>query len=210
MGEQLTMCGLFGYINASDYFTSPLLEKISHELSMRGQHSIQSAQDQDNSWFLMHSRYSTSDLRYPQPIHGEEGIIIHNGVITQENPICWLNDRFTTENDSEILLHFLEDHKSNFLPHLYNRYPNATFAFAYWDFSIEKLIFGRNGKRPLYFQTRENKLALFSTKSIAERSGINLSETIKCEPDSIYTFNPRGNGGLEILSYNKEAIEWQC
>ena len=64
-----------------------------------------------NLYCIGHVRYSTSDLAYNQPMATEELSIVHNGVISQENPEQWKGTfgyDVITKNDSELILRCLE------------------------------------------------------------------------------------------------------
>ena len=66
-------------------------------------------------YLIAHCRYSTSDLRYNQPLCNENISIVHNGVVSQEMPEKW-RDLYgydcKTKNDSELILHTIEANKS--------------------------------------------------------------------------------------------------
>jgi glutamine phosphoribosylpyrophosphate amidotransferase len=124
--------------------------------------------DGDRITLIGHCRYSTSDLKFNQPISGDELSIVHNGVISQEDPSKWeeLYDiSCNTRNDSELLYTTL----------------NRGYSPDYWkDASIStiwltkegEMRYYRNGKRPLWVFEDERSLILTSTKDIAKRAGI--------------------------------------
>jgi glutamine phosphoribosylpyrophosphate amidotransferase len=72
--------------------------------------------NEDGSLYLIgHCRYSTSDLKYNQPLYNENFAIVHNGVVSQEMPEDWerlYGYKCTTRNDTELVLHTLEAKKS--------------------------------------------------------------------------------------------------
>lgn len=194
------MCGIFAYLNNNDIaLDSNVLERVYNELSMRGVHSLKyfdierdkldnyTSDNKLSSKFLAHSRYSTSNLAYPQPLESDYGVLIHNGVITQQDPKYWSNEEFKTENDSEILLKYLDKYGEDFQQALYDNYPLCSYAFVYYN-KTNKIIFGRNAKRPLHFIFDRNNLMIASTKSIFDRSGI-VGEINKCVKDSVYSLN---------------------
>ena len=68
-----------------------------------------------NLYLIGHCRYSTSDLEYNQPISNKKASVAHNGVITQELPEKWkelYGYDCSTKNDSELLLHTIEENVS--------------------------------------------------------------------------------------------------
>lgn len=136
-----------------------------------------------------HTRYSTSDLKYNQPIQVfDDSALAHNGVVTQEPPETW--GRFgydlTTSNDSELV--YQSSHAGN-EPLL--EFPSATMAVC--ELSTSKgLRWYRNGGRPLYSVKVDNGWFICSTKDIANRSGLKKAQ--RCLPGVVYT--PTGSTKL--------------
>ena len=137
--------------------------------------------DGDTLKMIVHCRYSTSDLRYNQPIHKGDLSIVHNGVISQELPEKWFElygYETDTHNDTELLFESRRDGHS---------------PFDWKDASISAIelqqdgimIFYRNGKRPLHFCTVANGNIISSTKDIFYRSGIKGLHSV-CEPGMVY------------------------
>lgn len=118
--------------------------------------------------FIAHARYSTSDLRYNQPIADDNFSVVHNGVISQESPDNW-NELYgiecTTKNDSELLYATLKQGK----PPEYWR--DASISTIYLTDQGE-LSYYRNGKRPLWITDFGGATILTSTKDIAKRAGL--------------------------------------
>lgn len=121
--------------------------------------------DDGNFYIIGHCRYSTSDLKYNQPIYSDNTSIVHNGVITQEPFENWKNIidvNFKTKNDSEFLL--------------YSKNPLCEFLNSSISCCIlndnKSLLFFRNGKRPLWFSKTENKVIVVSTADIGKRVGL--------------------------------------
>ena len=137
--------------------------------------------------FIAHCRYSTSDIRFNQPIANSIKSIVHNGVVTQEPPEMW--DRFgydlETTNDSELIWHSTEP---------LTQFPDASMAVAEL-YSNGDMRWYRNGKRPLYTAGE----FFMSTQDIALRAG--LQDPVRCEPGVIYT--PTGQTKLTTI---KELI----
>ncbi|CAB4168067.1 Gn_AT_II domain containing protein [uncultured Caudovirales phage] len=129
----------------------------------------------DNNLYLIgHCRYSTSDLSYNQPIANDKVSIVHNGVITQENPSNWKElYGYDTEtlNDSELILKTLEaEHELSALQPL-EKWPESSIAVA--ELRNNKTIrCYRNGKRPLYLTLNQRYGIITSTVDIARRSNI--------------------------------------
>lgn len=120
--------------------------------------------DEDgNMTAIAHCRYSTSDLRFNQPIADEELSLVHNGVISQELPERWkeLYDiDCETANDSELLFH---------RPDMNAWKGSSISALLLRPTGIEYM---RNGKRPLWRGEvdQSDNIVYASTYDILERS----------------------------------------
>ena len=128
-----------------------------------------------------HCRYSTSDLRYNQPLHTDTVALAHNGVVTQDPPELW--DRYgydlKTSNDSELLLRSLLGGNEPL-----KEFPDASMAVA--ELSVTTgLRWYRNAKRPLYSVKVSNGYFVCSTADIAKRVG--LKNPVRCLPGVVYT-----------------------
>ena len=111
---------------------------------------------------IAHSRYSTSDLLFNQPISSEKFSLVHNGVISQEPETIW-KDLYGVEckgkNDSELLFMKHDD--------VFSYWPDSSIAAI--ELSLEHMRFYRNGKRPLYYSIKENGFIITSTYDIMNR-----------------------------------------
>ena len=140
-----------------------------------------------------HVRYSTSDLRYNQPMATDDMAIVHNGVISQETSESWKEKygfETVTANDSELILKALES-GNNPLEYFHP----ASMAVCGVD-AEKKIIAFRNEERPLYLCQDENIIVFSSTEDILKRS--NLFFGIKKIP--MYEVFMVEN--FEIKSYN--------
>lgn len=141
--------------------------------------------NEDGGMYLIgHIRYSTSDLRFPQPFSSENYSIAHNGVLSQEDASTWKYKTETT-NDSEMILHSLEAGKEPLLDF-------RPSSMAVVTLSKEKRIVGfRNEARPLWQTLVGEDMFFTSTKDIAIRSG--LRDPKKCEMYTLYSndYEPR-------------------
>lgn len=104
---------------------------------------------------LVHSRLSIIDLSGgAQPIFSEDGskLIIMNGEIYNYQSLREMlvarGHQFTTNSDTEVVLHGYEEWGESVSAHL-----NGMFAFAVWDKSAETLYLSRDrmGEKPLYY-----------------------------------------------------------
>jgi glutamine phosphoribosylpyrophosphate amidotransferase len=109
-----------------------------------------------------HCRYSTSDLKYNQPIANDEKSIVHNGVITQESPDKW-KDLYgidcETKNDSELLFHTSP-----------NEWQDASISTI--SLTKDGMEYYRNGKRPMWVAKNGNNIIVTSTQDISYRAGV--------------------------------------
>lgn len=123
-----------------------------------------------------HIRYSTSDLKYNQPIgNDEEGYIVHNGVISQVDSKKW-KDLYgydcKTKNDSELLFHSLINKKN------YNKeFPGCSVSALTIDKEGNIKNF-RNSLRPQWKGFISSGVIIASTKNILLRSGITKVEKV--------------------------------
>ena len=164
-----------------------------------------------NLYLVGHCRYSTSDLEYNQPISNDNFSVVHNGVITQELPEHWkelYGYECATKNDTELLLHTLEDNKSPLI-----HWQDASLAVCELHLN-KKIRFYRNGKRPIYFTLIQDGCIITSTNDIAERAGLQLTTEV---PMSTYlTFDENlvmsvenvtvTNKDLQQVDYEYETI----
>lgn len=125
-----------------------------------------------NLYCVGHIRYSTSDLRFNQPISTEKMSIVHNGVISQENSDIWeelYGYKTETSNDSELILKALENDE-----HPLEKFKPSSMAVCYIDYQKKFTAF-RNEARPLYYSYGKNGFVFTSTADIAKRAGLNFS-----------------------------------
>jgi glutamine phosphoribosylpyrophosphate amidotransferase len=123
-----------------------------------------------NLYLIGHCRYSTSDLRYNQPIQINDKVsIVHNGVISQELPENW-KDLYgyetETHNDTELINHTLEAGLNPL-----TEWADSSMAVIELH-SDGMMVWYRNGKRPLYKTVLKNGNIITSTKDIVKRAGI--------------------------------------
>ena len=144
-----------------------------------------------NLYLIGHCRYSTSDLNYNQPLWDESLAIVHNGVVSQEMPEKW-KDLYgydcVTKNDSELLLHTIEDDKCPITTWVESSLAVCELWFC------KRLRFYRNGKRPIYFTSLSNGYIITSTADIANRS--ELSDPKQVKMGEMITIR-----GVDSLSY---------
>ena len=127
---------------------------------------------------IAHARYSTSDIRYNQPLVGDHLAIAHNGVISQADPKLWkkmYGYTCKTKNDSELLLRAMEagDNPEQV-------FPGASIAMVALD-DQGHLTAYRNGLRPLWRGKIGQGVVYGSTFSILHRAGVFDIEKVDCD-----------------------------
>jgi glutamine phosphoribosylpyrophosphate amidotransferase len=204
------MCGLIAVVNKENgKFPVDLLTSLLLEAHIRGQHATGMSyivgnelrhhiEPRDAKSFhipfdvydakaaMIHTRYSTSDLQWNQPNFNESTSIIHNGVVTQADPLEWegiFGVRCKTKNDSEILLHLMNQGKHPL------ELVNTSQACIFMDSIRQELSFWRNEQRPLYYVNNDDFLVVASTKDIIYRAGILGMDVWKCLPCVDYTYD---------------------
>lgn len=202
------MCGIVGFqskkVTASDL---KVLKKVMSETVIRGKHASGIAWWQPDCSLqvkkaavpitellnnidlsdyvfdgqisiISHARYSTSDIKYNQPLATEQIAIAHNGVISQQSSETWLNTygyHCKTKNDSELLLKCLEQ-KDNPL----EVFPDASIAavILHQDGRIECM---RNSRRPLWMGKIGHGIVYASTFDILNRAGVQNIQKVESE-----------------------------
>jgi glutamine phosphoribosylpyrophosphate amidotransferase len=151
------------------------------------------ANEDGNLYCIGHVRYSTSDLAYNQPMATEELSIVHNGVISQENPEQWKGTfgyDVITKNDSELILRCLETGE---VP-LHKFHPSS---MSVCTLDKDKVITAfRNEARPLHYSYAANGIIFASTADILKRSGLSFQVTAPMFEVFIVE-------NFKVISYNK-------
>jgi glutamine phosphoribosylpyrophosphate amidotransferase len=147
-----------------------------------------------------HARYSTSDIRFNQPLVGKNIAIAHNGVITQVDPERW-KDLYgytcDTSNDSELLLQSMEKYRTihsiqkNF-GEILKEFDGSSIASVVLD-NKGDIIGLRNSIRPLWRGTIGKGIVYASTFDILNRAGVSSIERIPSQ--SPHDLQLRSNHG---------------
>lgn len=199
-------------IKKPEYKDFELLEKVFHESRIRGLHATgisyvkeytihtvklpvsadmfpfnwnDYVNEDGNLYLIGHCRYSTSDLEYNQPINNQTTSVVHNGVITQELPENWeklYGYKCETKNDTELILHTIDDDKSPL-----EVWKDSSLAVCELWF-CKKLKFYRNGKRPLYLTSLSTGCIITSTRDVIVRAGI-TDPTVDVPMNTYITFD---------------------
>ena len=168
------MCGIAGYLDRSATAapSQAVLERMIHALRHRGPDGF--GYHLAPPVGLAHARLSIIDLATgEQPIHNEDRSVwvVFNGEIFNylELRAELLADGhlFTTQSDTEVIVHLYEKHGRKFVDYL-----NGQFAIALWDQRSQLLLLCRDrvGIRPLFYTDNGHTLA-FASEIKALRAG---------------------------------------
>ena len=162
------MCGIAGKLLFDDNAKVPesLIRRMCSVIMHRG------PDDEgiylDGCIGLGHRRLSIIDLNSgKQPISNEDGTIwtvfngeIYNYVELREFLVS-RGHRFSTETDTEVIVHLYEEQGEEFLSSL-----RGMFAIALWDDRKRRLLLARDrlGKKPLFYSTIPEKSILFGSE----------------------------------------------
>lgn len=216
------MCGIIGYVNHGvTKEDMQVLKQVFLESRIRGKHAsglawfdghkIQSyvkpipidvlLEDFDLSKTIYknreiaiigHTRYSTSDIKYNQPLVGNEVAIAHNGVISQDSPENWkklYGYKCKTKNDSELLLRALEQHDDPM-----KKFPRASIAAVVLNMRGQVYCL-RNELRPVWQGTIGYGVVMASTYDILHRAGVKNIQKVEYE-------------GLEQDLQRRDITQW--
>tara|TARA_R110000787_G_scaffold117540_2_gene228216 strand:- start:2294 stop:2935 length:642 start_codon:yes stop_codon:yes gene_type:complete len=196
------MCGVIA-MQSQDFVDLNLFKKILIESMVRGKHSTGvswlendeiktitrplSADKFDmpnikTKSIIGHCRYSTSSVKFNQPIADDSISVAHNGVITQINPKKWgeiYDCDFTTECDSEIILRML---KKGIHP------LQLDGSMSVVVLNKLNVSFFRNEERPLYYSEDNENVCVASSKNILERCNLkNIKKAQSCMEYTIHS-----------------------
>lgn len=187
------MCGIAGYFNlqASPEPSLFLLERMIWSLRHRGPDGFGFFQNEQVG--LAHARLSIIDLEGGwQPICNEEKTIwvIFNGEIFNylelREQLIKRGHRFTTNSDTEVLVHLYEEKGENFVEEL-----NGQFAIILYDIRRCSILLARDrmGIRPLFYTFHQGRFffgseikAIFSADATIPRA------MNPCALQDIFTF----------------------
>ena len=146
------MCGIAGIITEKEH-KRETVEKMSERIIHRGPDG--SGFYDDDSIALAHRRLSIIDLEGgAQPMYNEDRslVVVFNGEIYNyrelREELRGSGHDFSTESDTEVLLHGYEEWGENLPTKL-----RGMFAFALWDIPKKELFLARDhfGIKPLYY-----------------------------------------------------------
>jgi len=223
------MCSIVGITSTDAELTSDLMKEFLIQGQIRGKHATGVAYLKNNKvealkqavpaeeftqrdffpkskTMIGHTRYSTSDIHYNQPISNQKIAIVHNGVITQENPENWEQHfdftDFETKNDTELLLKCLAQNANPFL-----EFVNASIACGVLTDKGEMYCM-RNNTRPLWLFKSEYFQGFCSTSDMILRVIKKLDievDIIATKPFHKYIFMKQ-DIRVDKINHNKEVL----
>ncbi len=161
------MCGIAGIIDPVTPPTLDLLKAMAKPLEKRGPDDFGCYQNNDVG--LVHQRLSIIDIGGGhQPIFNEDKslAIVFNGEIydykTLREQLIKKGHQFTTNTDTEVLIHLYEDEGPDFLNLI-----NGMFALAIYNCTNGELFIARDrlGQKPLFYSCHESQIAFASGPS---------------------------------------------
>ena len=171
------MCGICGIINAdrAKRVQESELVKMRDVMSPRGPDDA--GMYIDGSAGFAHRRLSIIDLANGhQPMCNEDGTIwvVFNGEIynfkTIRDELISNGHKFTTNSDTEVLLHLYEEYGTGF-----PKYLQGMFAFGIWDSKNQRFFAARDrlGIKPFYYSVSRERIVFASEiKSILKCEGV--------------------------------------
>lgn len=173
------MCGICGVFRRSGGAVDPDV-LIGMRDVMRHRGPDDDGQFVEDPIGLGFRRLSIIDLATGnQPIRNEDGtvVLVFNGEIYNYKPLRKkLRDaghRFSSETDSEVIVHLYEQHGESFVEKL-----NGMFAIAIWDRVRKKLVLARDrtGEKPLYYrQSRHDFYFASEMKAFLKVPGLHIA-----------------------------------
>lgn len=157
------MCGIAGYVS-KEKNKKKVIKKMTDRIVHRGPDAEGFYIDDDVA--LGHRRLSIIDLSTgDQPIYNEDKsiVVVFNGEIYNyielKSELKKLGHEFSTNTDTEVLVHGYEEYKEELPKKL-----RGMFAFAIWDKNNKKLFCARDhfGIKPFYYYWDEKSLLFAS------------------------------------------------
>jgi asparagine synthase (glutamine-hydrolysing) len=165
------MCGIAGKASVRGHVERDLVERMCKVVEHRGPDSRGIHLDEGVG--LGVQRLSIIDLKTgDQPIYNErrDVVVVLNGEVYNyrelRSELIRRGHTFSTQSDTEVIVHLYEDYGDNCVSHL-----RGMFAFALWDARERRLLLARDriGKKPLFYASLDGSLSFASeTKSILQ------------------------------------------
>lgn len=217
------MCGISGVIGKQSSFNKIIMQNLLKESQIRGRHATGISYISSGNLFdisesipadkfiqqdfvpkskvmIGHVRYSTSDIRYNQPIANDDSKnqvhLVHNGIISQSPSNEWEEEfgysNFNTKNDTELLVKCIQSGHNPF-----KKFPKSSIACGY--IQNDRMRCFRNSTRPLWLFNAKQKgskesfiMGFASTNNIIKRAFSEYDfdlRIIRAQPFNVYEFN---------------------
>lgn len=158
------MCGIAGIVGLED---KKIVKNMIKKIRYRGPDSAGYFSDKNIS--LGMCRLSIIDLKKgDQPLYNEDksACVVFNGEIynflSLRKELEDKGHKFSTDTDTEVIVHAYEEYKENFIEFL-----DGMFSFALYDIKDRKLILARDrfGVKPLYYyENKKERTLTFSSE----------------------------------------------
>jgi asparagine synthase (glutamine-hydrolysing) len=177
------MCGIAGYVSKSGLAERQVVKTMCDQIRHRGPDDEGYYTDRECAIGMR--RLSIIDLAGGhQPISNEDGTVwvVFNGEIYNfhelRRDLIARGHRFTTNSDTETLVHLYEDEGVAGISKL-----RGMFAYAIWDSRRRKLLVVRDrfGKKPLYYARTANGFYFGSELKCLRAGGVDL----EMDPEAI-------------------------
>ncbi len=186
------MCGITGILDFSEKppVETVVLQRMLGAIAHRG--PDEAGLYRDSRIGMGNVRLSIIDLAgglQPIPNEDESLWIVYNGetynYVELRRDLISRGHRFSTETDTEVVLHLYEEYGLDCLSRM-----NGQFAFAIWDRNLEKLLLARDrvGIRPLFYTAGSGALVFGSEIKAILASGLVRPELDPMALDQIFTF----------------------
>src|SRR5688572_19822285 len=216
------MCGLAGYLSEARV-ADEVLVRMTSRLEHRGPDA--GGYYRDGPVALGHRRLSIIDLAgSPQPMSTPDGrlTVIFNGEIYNfaelRRSLAARGHAFSTQGDTETLLHAYREHGVRMLEHL-----QGMFTFALWDRDARRLLLARDhlGVKPLYYHWNGATLVFGSElKAVVEHPavprepdldalGLFLESQFIPAPHSIYRHVKKLEAGHAMTVEHNRLSTWR-
>ena len=225
------MCGIFGVISSDNYIDQKIVYKLAKHARQRGRDSsglityeedynvlradfdilklVKKKNKINMSLAIGHSRLITNGLTDNQPVIRDDVLLIHNGIIVNEDEI-WksINIKRKFEIDSEVIIGIiLNDLNLNkTLDEISNsilaKCKGAVSAVAMLPKLGKAILLSNNGS--LYLGKYQNELLFSSEEYILKELNCNNIERIVSDYRVIDI--PRSLSEIEIVNHNKKRL----
>ncbi len=171
------MCGICGvyYNDPAKLVELDLLQRMNSAIIHRG--PDEDGMHLDGQVGIAMRRLTVIDLETgSQPIFNEDGTVavVFNGEIynyrSLRSDLLSRGHRFTTNGDTEVIVHLYEEYGVDFVQHL-----NGMFAIAIWDQTKRQLVLARDrlGQKPIYYsETRDGLVFGSELKCLLQGTGV--------------------------------------